>query len=190
MYSMEFTNIEIYKYFISKFFNRGDVDIRILSTSQQQEDSPEEIDISSSSFSATPIELICLDGTQEDLFISFLDCHVSIFAKNQEVMFIDDMAKPNYTSSDTYGNVVYEGELTTLSKPEILNMLAEVVECFIDAIEIQVIRQELDINNSTYIENTSSYKYKYYTPSLYVLYVKNDNLVKNKKIFGNITINY
>lgn len=189
MYSIKFTNNEIYKYFINKFLNRKDVDIRVLATSPQDKDNLEEIDINSSS-STTPIEFICLDGTQEDLFISFLDCQVSIFTKNQELMFIDDYYKPIYTLSDTYDNIVYEGELNSLSTPKILNMLAEVVECFIGAIEIQVIKQELVINNLTYILDTSSYKYKYYNPNLYLLYVKNNNLVNNKKIFGNITINY
>lgn len=188
MYSIEFTNNQIYKYFITKFFNRNDVDIRILATSPQDKDNLEDIEINSSSSTPTRIEIICLDGTQEDLFISFLDCQVSIFAKNQELMFIDDMAKPSYTSSDTYGNIVYEGEINSLSKPKMLNMLAEVVDCFIGAIEIQVIEQKLDINNSTYITDTSSYKYKYYNPNLYILNVKNNNLVKNKKIFGNIII--
>lgn len=172
-YCMDFTNDEIYDYLIRKFQNFTNVDIRILSDEK-------EIDISTTKL---PIEFICFDGNQEDFFISFLGHQTSIFIQNHEIMFIDDSVKNNYTTSDTYGNIVYEGELWNLSKKEILNILSEVAKCFIGSVEIQ-----MSEGNDTYSENNKIHPY--YRAKTYEINIINNNSCKKTKIFENLTITY
>ncbi|WP_128103486.1 hypothetical protein [Paenibacillus sp. DCT19] len=96
---MQFSNEELYKYFITKFENNSSIAIRTLSQDDR------EIEITSS----TPIQFICFDGEKQDLFISFNGDQTSIFVHDEEIMFIDENKKGMYTTSDTFGNVVYEG---------------------------------------------------------------------------------
>lgn len=69
------------------------------------------------------IKCIFFNGNLESFNISFYGHQTSIFITdetpmpnrkftfNEVFMFIDDYAKENIVSSDTYGNVVYEGTL-------------------------------------------------------------------------------
>lgn len=171
-YCMEFSNEELYKYLITKFENNSDVIIRTLSDD-------EEVEIMSN----IPVEFICFDGDKEDLFISFYGNQTSIFIKNQEIMFIDENTKGRYTTSDTFGNAVYEGTLRNLNHIEILTLFVEVITCFIGAIEVEIIEKEVpcDINYK---------EYNYYKPHSYEINVKNNNLERKQKVFENIMINY
>lgn len=171
-YCMEFSNEELYKYLITKFDNNSDVSIRILSND-------EEVGIMSN----IPIEFICFDGEKEDLFISFYGNQTSIFIKNQELMFIDENTKCRYTTSDMYGNAVYEGTLRNLTHVEILTLFSEIITCFIDAIEVEIIEKE-DPSYTNYKE------YNYYKPHSYEINVKNNNSEKKKKVIENFIINY
>lgn len=170
---MQFSNEELWQYLITKFENNPAVAIRTLS------DDDREIEITSS----TPIQFICFDGEKQDLFISFNGNQTSIFVKDEEIMFIDENTKGIYTTSDTFGNVVYEGDLRNHSHVEILSLFADVISCFIDAEEVEVIEKE-----APYDEENK--QYKYYKPHVYEINVKNRNLNKEIKSFGNITINY
>lgn len=170
---MKFSNEEIYKYLITKFDNNLDVIIRTLS------DDDHEVEI----ISNIPIQFVCFDGDKEDLFISFNGNQTSIFVKDEEIMFIDESTKGRYTTSDTFQNVVYEGTLRNLTHVEMLTLFAEVIRCFIGAIEVEIIETEVSCDKH--------YKqYNYYKPHSYEINVKNNSSYRNKKVFENIIINY
>lgn len=171
-YCMEFSNEELYKYLISKFENNSDVIIRTLSDD-------EEVEI----ISSMPVEFICFDGEKEDLFISFYGNQTSIFVKNQEIMFIDESTKGRYTTSDTFGNAVYERTLRNLTHIEILTLFAEFITCFIGAIEVEIIEKEVPCD-------TNYKEYNYYKPHSYEINVKNNNSERKQKVIENIIINY
>ncbi|MGF9916147.1 hypothetical protein ABEX47_01325 [Paenibacillus ehimensis] len=172
-WSMQFSNEELYKYLITKFDGNLDVIIRTLSDGEQ------EVEITSN----IPIQFICFDGDNQDLFISFYGNQTSIFVKDEELMFIDESTKDTYTTSDTFQNVVYEGTLRNLTHAEMLTLFAEVITCFIDAREVEIIENEVPCDKQ--------YKlYDYYKPHSYEINVKNKNLDRRKKVFENITINY
>jgi len=170
---MQFSNEELYKYFITKFDNNPDVVIKTLS------DDDQEIEITSN----IPIQFICFDGDRQDLFIVFYGNQTSICVKDELLMFIDESTKGTYTTSDTFQNAVYEGTLRNLTHVEMLTLFAEVVTCFIGAIEVELIEKEVPCDKQ--------YKqYDYYKPHSYEINVKNHHLDRKKKVFENITINF
>lgn len=101
---MEFNNEEILDYFVKPLKDKPNLMIKILTEDKEIPD-----------FENGKIEIVCLDGDKEELYISFMGCQTSIFIKNEEIMFIDEKAKSNYTISDTKYNVVYEGILRKLT---------------------------------------------------------------------------
>lgn len=140
---MNFTNKEIMEYFVQPLTANPDINIKLLSDDREiKEDSNENI------------EIVCLDGEKEELFVSFIGCQTSIFILNEEVMFIDENAKKNYTLSDTAFNIVYEGNLRGMTHKEILKMLLEFVNYCVGAYEIYV-----EEDNKNYIINLKSNKY-------------------------------
>ncbi|MBG9941414.1 hypothetical protein ABE237_05525 [Brevibacillus formosus] len=170
---MQFSNEELYKYLITKFDTNRDVIIKTLSEDDQ------EVEITSN----IPIQFICFDGDKQDLFISFNGNQTSIFVKDEELMFIDESTKGSYTTSDTFGNVVYEGTFRNITHEEMLTLFAEIITCFIGAIEVEIIEKE--------VPSDKQYKkYDYYKSHSYEINVKNNNLDRKKKVFENITINY
>ncbi|MDE7331330.1 MAG: hypothetical protein K2O16_03685, partial [Lachnospiraceae bacterium] len=86
-------------------------------------------------------------------------------------------------SSDVYHNVVYEGELRCLEHSEILQLIREMVDCFITNKENKV--TELGVSN-----NKKYKRYNYFEPHCYVINVANNQPNGRQKIFENITINY
>ncbi|KQY80603.1 hypothetical protein ASD24_16820 [Paenibacillus sp. Root52] len=170
---MQFSNEELYKYFITKFENNSSIAIRTLSQDDR------EIEITSS----TPIQFICFDGEKQDLFISFNGDQTSIFVYDEEIMCIDENRKGMYTTSDTFGNVVYEGDLRSLSHVELLSLFRDVLLCFIGAEEVEIIDRE-----ASYDEESK--QYKYYKPHTYEINVNNKNYDRQIKKFKNITISY
>ena len=172
-YCMEFTHEEIEEFLIKEFINNPHVKIIRMSS---------DGDVISSG-SAVPIETLSLDGEQEKLFINFLGIQTSIFINDTEIMLIDESAKGTYTSSDVYHNVVYEGELRGLEHSEILQLIREMVGCFISNKENKVIESE--------VSNSKKYRrFNYYDPHCYVINVASNQLNKKQKIFENIIINY
>ncbi|WP_145153893.1 hypothetical protein [Paenibacillus xylanexedens] len=170
---MLFSNEELWNFLITKFENNSAVSIRTLT------DDDREIDLSSH----TPIQFICFDGEKRDLFISFNGTQTSIFVCDKEIMFIDENVKGIYTTSDTFGNVVYEGHLRNLSHVEILSLFADVISCFISAEEVEIVEEE-----APYDEENK--QYKHYKPLNYEINVKNKNPNKQIKTFENITISF
>ncbi|SFI02111.1 MULTISPECIES: hypothetical protein [unclassified Bacillus (in: firmicutes)] len=164
---MKFTNEEILKYFVEPLSMNSDVDIRVLS---DDEEIPKDSD--------KQIETVCLDGEKQELFINFLECQTSIFIMDTEIMFIDDNAKKNYTSSDTAYNVVYEGNLRCMTHKEILEMLAEIISYCIGTYEIYVEEEKMDnLNHSSY----QTFKYD--------VNLKANKSEKKKLNYNNIYIN-
>lgn len=109
---MQFSNEELYEYLITTFESNVDVLIKTLSEDDQ------EVEITSN----IPIQFICFDGEKQDLFISFNGNQTSIFVRDEELMFIDESTKGSYTTSDTFGNAVYEGTLRNLTHAEMLTL--------------------------------------------------------------------
>ena len=63
----------------------------------------------------------------------FLGHQTSIFAYNQEIMFIDEASRGSYTISDVYGNVVYEGKMREMSHEQMLGMFVKLISCLFEA---------------------------------------------------------
>lgn len=170
---MKFSNNELYEGFISKLEKDSRVDIKILA----------EDDTSIEVTSTEPIQFICLDGEKQDLFISFYGNQTSIFIKDKELMFIDESTKEGYTTSDTFRNIVYEGNLRTLSHMDILELFVQIISCFIGATTIKIIEKDI-LDDGVYK------KYSYYTPHLYEIEVNTSNSLNETKVFENIVIKY
>lgn len=169
---MKFSNEELKKYMVDYLIdNSWDcMQIRFLS------EDGDDIELDSSE----EIETIVLDGTDENLCIMFFDCQTSVFVYNEEIMFIDDNAKGSYTSSDVYGNAVYEGKLREMSHEEMLHLFSEVILCFADATDVS-------ITQSVAPENKYK-KYWYYTPHLFTVHVKKKGKAEQISVYENITI--
>ena len=173
-YCMEFSNKELkehlVKYLIDNSWDEGP--IRCLSKDE------EEVDINSSE----EIRTIVFDGEKEDIFIKLYRAHTSIFVYDLEIMFIDEWGKGTYTSSDVYGNAVYEGRLRELSHEEMLRMFAEILLCFIDSTGVSMTQSDAPENRYK--------KYRHYTPSMFKIKVQNNHIFKKTRVYENITIRY
>ena len=90
------------------------------------------------------------DGEKQEFYISFLKCQTSIFFRNSEIMFIDDNEKNNYTISDVYGNIVYEGKLNNLSHEQLLTMFCKFIDLLYRAENIEVIQELLPKQDGSY----------------------------------------
>lgn len=95
-------------------------------------------------------EYITFDGEKQEFYISFLKCQTSIFFRNSEIMFIDDNEKNNYTISDVYGNIVYEGKLNNLSHEQLLTMFCKFIDLLYRAENIEVIQELLPKQDGSY----------------------------------------
>ncbi|MCI8629811.1 MAG: hypothetical protein HFE57_10040 [Firmicutes bacterium] len=170
---MQFSNEELEKKLIQKFIDISGVEIKRLSKDGEllNKDSNE------------PIETICFDGDKENIFVNFLGIETDIFVFDEEIMLIDESVKNVYTSSDVCHNVIFEGELRKLNHDEILQLIADIIMCFINATGLNV--TENPVPKSKFYKN-----YKYYSPLCYTIDVKNDAINIRKKIFENIEINF
>lgn len=172
-YCMQFTNEELEKGIIERFIDIPGVEIKRLSEAGEVLDKR----------SLESIETICFDGDEENIFVNFLGIETDIFIFDKEIMLIDESAKGIYTSSDVYHNIVYEGNLRELSHDEILQLITDIIKCFIGATDLRV--TELPVQKS------KSYKsFNYYSPLCYIVDVNNDKINKQQKKFENITINF
>lgn len=172
---MKFSSEELKRYFIDTIRKgvQSDLDIRIIS------EDGEEIDADSDQ----RIETIIFGGKEENLFIYFLGVQTSIFCFDQEIMFIDEKSKGIYTSSDVYGNVVYEGNLREMTHEEMLQMFADIILCFVDAAGVSVVQSDVP-------EDSNYKRYNYYEPHMFIVNVENNPIIGKTKIYENITINY
>lgn len=170
---MQFTNEELEKGIIEKFINIPGVEIKRLSEAGELLDKN----------SHEPIETICFDGDEENIFVNFLGIETDIFIFDKEIMLIDESAKGIYTSSDVYHNIVYEGDLRELNHNEILQLITDLIMCFIGATNLCVTEQP--------VPEYKSYKtFNYHLPLCYVVDVDNDEINKQQKKFENIIINF
>ena len=126
---MYFSNKEIIEYLAEKIQPYLDVKVGLFSEDDKVilQDSKDNI------------KYICFDGNEKKFFISFYGHQTSIYVSdenqsseqkftfNEEFMFIDDKAKTNIVSSDTYRNIVYEGILRYKTHKEILEILADFI---------------------------------------------------------------
>ncbi len=114
---MNFSNEQIMKYIIEKVCEEDNIDIILKSDDDMIID-------------ATSNEKICtiiFDGIKENFFINFYGGQTSLFFNDEEIMFIDDNIKDLYTSSDTKGNIVYEGELRNKTHEKILKLFVDII---------------------------------------------------------------
>lgn len=129
VYCMSFTNQEIIEFLIKPLRKYSNIIIRISSSEDIElfEDTEEKI------------SFVSFDGERENFCISFYNYQTSIFISdedavlqhkstfNEEFMFIDDDIKHQYTLSDTYKNVVYNGYLRGMTHKQILELFLEFI---------------------------------------------------------------
>lgn len=139
-FCMSFTNEDIKEYFIKPLSKHSNLNLRLLST-----DGTELFNLL-----RDKITFVCFDGKRENFYIRFYGYLTAIFISdeeltphrkytfNEEFMFIDDDAKEHIVSSDTHGNVVYEGSLRDKSHKEILALFCDFVKILIGAINIKI----------------------------------------------------
>ena len=94
-YCMKFNNEQIRQLFCNKFSD--EIRSQIIYIAEDGSEADLE--------SGKKIETIAFDK-EENISIMFLGHQTSIFAYNQEIMFIDEASRESYTISDVYGNVV------------------------------------------------------------------------------------
>lgn len=119
--------------------------------------------------------VVILDGSQEDFYFSLygIDC-VQLYWCNE--CFIFNKQRNGLVSSDTYGEIVFEGNLDIESLPHlVVNLIMQLKDC-------------------TYITKKEIIKGK--TPSGYddikdyAIIAKTENLNQHKYRLSNITIEY
>ena len=125
------------------------------------------------------IDYIDFTFEKNSLSVRFYGFETALFLFDEKIMLVDDIQKTKYTLDHTYGNVVYDGALRNLTHSEILRLLAEITECFIDCVGVTVISQE--IVPST-VDSVGKNHYK-----IYVSTEKPETGAKTK-IFSNIEI--
>ena len=109
---MEFSNKEIIEYLVKPAQLFEEVDIRLATDTKE--------DVAWDTEEA--IRYVTFDD-DEEFFVGFLGRETILDIVREEFMFIDDISKPRVTSSDTYGNVVYEGRLRNKTHKEILRII-------------------------------------------------------------------
>lgn len=147
-FCMSFTNEEIKEFFLKPLSKNSNLKFRILSTEGEEicEESKERI------------TFVCFDGKKENFYIRFYDHLTTIYISdeesipqrkytfNEELMFIDDDARMNYTSSDTFRNIVYGGNLKNRTHKELLTLFCDVINLLNGAksiiVEEQFVSQE------------------------------------------------
>lgn len=169
-FCMDFSNNEIFKCIYKKFKNTYSIKFY---------NEKEEV---ISADSKGKIYLISFNDN-EDLAIRFLKSETSIYIFDEQIMLIDESTKGIYTSSDTDYNIVYEGNLTDKTHLEILDFIANIIECFENATGVEM--NEIEVT-----QENKYRRYNYYEPHCYILNVLNGTEKRHHKVFENITINY
>lgn len=137
-FCMTFKNEEIRDYLIKPLKEYPYLNFRVLTSDGEEISGNSEEEIS----------FVCFDGEIENFYIKFDGDQTSIFISdeyipksnkytfNEEFMFIDEINKQCYTSSDTSGNIVYEGRLRDGSHQEILELFRDFIVLLIGAKKI------------------------------------------------------
>lgn len=124
------------------------------------------------------MEKICyvsFDGDDENFSISFYGYQTSIF--------IDDTYKKHYTSSDTYKNIVYEGELNIINHKEILGLFCDFIRLLNGAAQISVEETTISQEQFCYpkcdyiIKIDNNYKVKKNIGYQNILFIINDDIL-------------
>jgi hypothetical protein len=134
---MSFSNSEIQKFIIDKLDYNVDCKY-IVDDNYVERDSKKDF------------EYVTFDGEKQEFYISFLKRQTSIFFFNSEIMFIDDNEKKNYTISDVYGNIVYEGKLNDLSHEQLLTKFCTFINLLYKAENIEVIQKPFPKQDGNY----------------------------------------
>ena len=134
-YYMEFSNKEIIEFLVKPLKEYPQLDIRLLAEDEMELDET----------SVEKIEFVVLDGEQTYFYLDFFPGQVNLFSpvESRQFMFIDDDVKHLFTSSDTYGNIPYEGKLNNKTHKEILELLLEFVIILIGTTKIEVQGKEI-----------------------------------------------
>jgi hypothetical protein len=163
-YCMDFSNEEIIEYLVKLVQVHDNINIKLSS------DSEENISFDTKE----PIRYISFDGAEENFYVSFCSNQTAVFILNEEFMFIDDYSKEHHTSSDTYGNVVYEGTLRDKTHKEILELIYELFTILLGAQKILI------------EETVVSQEGWQYPKCNYIIKLTNDYEIKKEVRFENI----
>jgi len=129
---MDFSNEEIDNFLIEPLRKNTNLDITMVSENDEQITGKCE----------KKIEYITFDGEifKTDFYIVFNRHSTSMYTPHvaEAFEFIDDKIKYAVRSSDTYGNVVYEGMLTGRTPKEILSLLKQFIMLFSESTSIKV----------------------------------------------------
>ena len=122
---------------------------------------------------------ICLDfgdDGEEYLGVQFDSELVTIFTGKtlETILFIKDESRKLFTSSDTWGNIVYNGGLSHMSTQEVLTMLLEILVVFYGATDAAVKK----------IENNR--EYEYFPECEYIITITNPLCSKGNLAIENI----
>ena len=161
---MSFTNEEILRYIVKPMIDIPDTKIRLLS------EDGEKLDFETKE----RIEFVCFDDEKEEFYLRIYKWECNIFQLNEEFMFIDDIAKNSLTSSDTHGNVVYNGNLREKTHEEILKLIHKTIMVLTNAKSI------------SFKEEFVRYD-KYFPIYNYIVQISNNNNEKNVEMMDNIT---
>lgn len=143
-YCMDFSNEELKTYLLEPLRKVPGVLLKVCVESEERLPQSEKV--------AEPrrIDGIYLDGETGNFIINFYKHQTSIYISdetptperkwtfNEEFMFIDDLSKEHIVSSDTHGNVVYEGTLRDKSHREVLDILRGFIELLVEVTAIKI----------------------------------------------------
>ncbi|SHJ93407.1 hypothetical protein SAMN02745163_02864 [Clostridium cavendishii DSM 21758] len=111
------------------------------------------------------IKYLKLDGDKEDFFICFYPWQISIFCLNEHFMFIDDSFREhNITSSDTFGEIVYEGKFKDKNSLEILEIIFNVIRIVYGANSINHEKINTDIKTISGYDTKYNYTIRIINP--------------------------
>lgn len=125
------------------------------------------------------IDYLQIESEKCNLAISFYGFETSIFIFDEKIMLIDDLQKRKYTLDHTYGNIIYAGSLRNLTHREILKLLVELTECFINCSNVHV--EIAEVTPST-IDSCGENNYK--------ILITVAEIQTESKVFSNIKIDF
>ncbi|OWA35218.1 hypothetical protein B9G55_11160 [Saccharibacillus sp. O16] len=158
-YCMEFSNEEILDFLVNPLVENYNLPLKIFAKDQEE-------------FNADTDKIghVFIDE-ERDFFFSFLGFQTSLFIFEEEIMFIDDIAKNNIVSSHTYGNIVYEGSLRGRTHKEILKLMYDISVLLLDVKKVDF--EELRISQTGIQYPKCEYKVKLYSDSIKNVYFDN-----------------
>ena len=125
------------------------------------------------------IDYISIEPEKDNLAIRFYGFETALYVLDEKIILVDDNQLKQYTYDYTYGNIVYDGKLRSLTHSRILSLLLDLVKCFINCTSIEV-----------KVPETKAPNMELYHKNDYVLSVTTTDTTLHSKIFSNIRINY